>query len=235
MHTVERSPEPEFLSHLRDRYVGWEDLEIEERRRVRAELAHDFNRICGYCEQSCAPTTPGQADNEESVDHFRPRHRFPGEWLDWLNLVYACRRCNQAKGSKWPVIGDDDNLRLSRINRYREVSGYVCPNSVDSQPPAETFITFDVNNGEIGPADDLEDVNWSMAYRTVVDFDLNSIRPGQDNLPSLRKLRQGLLEETLWQVLEPELQQVIVAGFIQRNRPFSSFMSAYAKAIGFNA
>lgn len=232
LHSVQRSAEPDFLPLLRARYSGWEDLEIEDRRRVRAELCHDFNQVCGYCEQRCNPTTPGQLLNEESVDHFHPRSRFPAEWLNWLNLIYSCHRCNLAKGNKWPVMGDAENSRLNIINRYRQVAGYVCPNSADSQLPAETFFTFDIDNGEIRPADDLDDEQWSMAYRTIRDLDLNSLDSG-DDLPNQRRVGRQLLDEALSQASEAE-RQAIVAGITQRSRPFSSFMSAYVKAIGFD-
>ena len=59
MHSVQRSPEPAFLSDLRSRLSEWEQLENVERRQVRAVLAEDFSRICGYCEKSCdEPTRP---------------------------------------------------------------------------------------------------------------------------------------------------------------------------------
>lgn len=233
LHSVQRSVEPDFLSLLRARYSGWEELAIEDRRRVRAKLSHDFNQICGYCEQQCNPTTPGQLPNEESVDHFHPRSRFPAEWMNWLNLIYSCRRCNQAKGNRWPAIGDAENSRLSIINRYRQVTGYVSPNSADSQQSAEAFFTFDIDNGEIVPVDESDDEEWSMAYRTILDLDLNSL-DSADDLPNQRRVERQLLDETLRQVSEAELRQAIVAGITQRSRPFSSFMSAYAKAIGFD-
>lgn len=225
--------EPDFLPLLRASHATWEDLAAEERRRVRAELSHDFSGICGYCEQQCNPTTYGQLANEESVDHFHPRSLFPAEWMNWLNLIYSCHRCNQAKGNKWPTIGDADNRRLSVIDRYRQVTGYVCPNSADSQPSAEAFFTFEIDYGEIVPADDLDDEEWSTAFRTIGDLDLNSLDAG-DDLPSQRRVERQLLDETLSQVSEAELRQAIVAGITQRSHPFSSFLSLYVKAIGFD-
>ena len=234
MHSVQRSPEPAFLNALRSRLSEWEQLDNVERRRVRAELEEDFSRICGYCEQSCVEPTRAEKDDEESVDHFRPRRQFPDDWLNWLNLVYACRRCNQSKDSKWPSIDDADNRRLARIARYEHISEYVCPNQSDTQPLCETLFAFNLDTGEIAPVDDLDDANWSRAYRTIVDIDLNSITPGSHNLPELRILRRELLEETLRQANDPDLRSTIVVGITRRDQPFSSFMSAYARNIGFD-
>ena len=234
MHSIKRSPEPAFLNDLLAIRENWNQLEDWERRRVRSELASDFSRICGYCEQFCVEPTRSERDNEESVDHFRPRRHFPDDWLNWLNLVYACRRCNQSKDSKWPYANDADNWRLAHITRYEHISEYVCPNESDIQPLCETLFNFNLNNGEIAPANDLDNVNWSKAYRTIVDFDLNSICHGQQNLPELRRLWIRFLEETLRQVDDPDSRTAIVVGFIQRTKPFSSFTLAYARGNAFD-
>ena len=105
MHSVGRSPEPTFLSHLRSSHTRWAGLEGSDRQQIRAALAQDFGNVCGYCEQSCrrrSATHDGR--NEETIDHFKPRSGFPALWLDWLNLVYACRRCNKAtNGARSPL------------------------------------------------------------------------------------------------------------------------------------
>ena len=233
MHSIQRSPEPDFLAGLRTLRSEYEQLEDGERRRVRGELARDFNRICAYCERECVEPTRRERDSEESIDHFRPRQRFPEAWLDWLNLMYACRRCNQSKGSKWPTDGDYDNRRLASIARYQPVTEYVCPNQSDTQPHSETLFVFNLDNGEIAPAEDIGDAHWSMAYRTIDDIDLNSVQPSQQDLPELRRAQIMLLEDTLLQVENSDDRLAIVAGFSQRSRPFSSFVLTYARSNGF--
>ena len=57
---------------------------------------------CQYC-----GATPGRA--ELTVDHIVPRSR--GGRHHWLNLVTACKRCNQVKGSFTP---DEVQMRLIR-------------------------------------------------------------------------------------------------------------------------
>ena len=98
LHSVPRSPEPEFLAELRSAYTNWDDLDGGDRRRIRDALARDFGLVCAYCEQFCQPTqsraqTGGEESppppDEESIDHLRPRSLFPNLWLDWPNLIYA--------------------------------------------------------------------------------------------------------------------------------------------------
>ena len=234
MHSIPRSTEPGFLSDLRAKYSDWDQLEGMERRQIRGALAADFSRICGYCEQTCVEPTRAERDNEESVDHFQPRRLFPGEWLNWLNLIFACRRCNQSKGSQWPTIGDSVNRRLALINRYEQVSEYVCPNRSDTQPLCESLFTFNLGSGEIAPSEDLDAASRSMAYRTIVDINLNSIHPSQQYLPELRKEWIGHLEATLRQANDSGLRSAIVLGFCQRDQQFSSLMLTYARDKGFD-
>ena len=234
MHSVQRSPDPAFLNDLRSRLSEWEQLENVERRQVRAALAQDFSRICGYCEQSCVEPTRAESDNEESVDHFRPRRYFSDDWLNWLNLIYACRRCNQSKDSKWPTIGDADNRRLALIARYEHVSEYICPNQSDTQPLCETLFAFNLDTGEIGPADGLDNANWSRAHRTILDIDLNSIRSSQQDLPGLRRFTSSLFEVALRLADNSDERLAIITGLTQRNQPFSSFVLAYARGNGFD-
>ena len=235
MHSVQRSQEPYLLADLRTRHSSWEQLEPQERRAVRAALADDFNRVCGYCERDCRNPTLVQRGNEESVDHFRPRSRFPEQWLKWLNFVYACRRCNQAKGDSWPGYDDHlvDQWLIAEDARYTPVSEYVNPNEVHGQRSVGRFFGFDVETGEIGPSEQLDRREWSMARRTIRDIDLNSTAPGQDNLPELRKLARALLDETLQRVSDPGSRLAIVAGFVDKSRPFSTFMSKCARSMGY--
>ena len=232
MHSIPRSPEPAFLPDLRTKYSDWDQLEGAERRLVRAALAGDFGSICGYCEQECVEPSRAESDNEESVDHFRPRRQFPSEWLNWPNLIYSCRRCNQSKGSKWPTIADYDNQRLAIIARYQQVSGYVNPNQFGHEPQCETLFDYNLATGEISPAEDTNDAHWSMAYRTIVDIDLNSVFPSYQNLPELRRARLNYLETTLRQT-DSDLRGIIVNGLCQRNQAFSSFITTYAGINGY--
>lgn len=57
-----------------------------------AVMVRDLN-ICQYC-----GSVPGRS--ELTVDHVIPRSRGGGH--SWQNLVTACKRCNQKKGSQTP-------------------------------------------------------------------------------------------------------------------------------------
>lgn len=63
-------------------------------------LREDFHQRCAYC-----LITEARWGSERNfvVEHFRPKKRFPTLVCTYTNLYYACNRCNEFKGSKWPV------------------------------------------------------------------------------------------------------------------------------------
>ena len=243
MHSVPRSPEPEFLAELRSAYTNWDDLGGGDRRRIRDVLARDFGLVCAYCEQFCQPTQPraqtgGEESppppDEESIDHLRPRSLFPTLWLDWPNLIYACYRCNQSKGNAWPVADDVKNRLLAAAyrSRYTPISEYVNPNEEQGLRAANEFFDFDFDTGEIKPAEQIDDVEWSMARRTIDDIDLNDELSGveaydPDHLFNQRRYSLYLFIEQI--TSDSGLDHQIMWDATLPDKPFSSFISAYLK------
>ena len=233
MHSVERSPEPDFLAQLRATHTQWDDLQGDERRQIRDALALDFGTICAYCERPCqGATATHEGPSEETIDHFRPRHQFPDLRFDWLNLVYACRRCNQAKGGSWPGFDDDlVNQMLAAVDaRYVPVSEYVNPSAVDGQRPAGEFFDFDDETGEMLPPSHLGGAEWSIARRTIRDVDLNDSELGENDESHLwnRRLEQrALLIERINRMDDFDAKLNIMLEFMLPDKPFSSFIRAY--------
>ena len=230
MHSVQRSPEPGFFAAIRAAKTRWDELDSADRRRIRDALVRDFGPICAYCERPCQPPTSAKKPDDESIDHFKPRSRFPGQWLDWHNLVYACRRCNQRKENNWP--GYDDALTnrwlAAEDPRYTPVSEYVNPNTSDDRRPAQDFFSFDTISGEIAPSDNISPQEWSIARRTIRDIDLN------DDLGDLSKLRRNwlnLILEALAKVAEdPNSTNQIIAKSLSPHSPFSAYVAAYVNS-----
>ena len=172
--------------------------------------------------------------NEESVDHFRPRNRFPDQWLDWLNMMYACRRCNQAKGGNWPGFDDGsiNQLLVAGDSRYTSVSEYVNPNAVGGQKPARDFFEYDAKTGEIAPSEKLDEMEWSIARRTIRDVDLNDSGLGENDpnhLWNLRVRQRRLLARRLIELDDFDAKVNIMLEFMLPDKPFSSFIAAYVR------
>lgn len=232
MRGVERSPEPEFLAELRAVRSQWDDLDGPERQRIREALRSDFEGCCAYCEDWCVEGgRETRGENPGTIDHFRPRGSFPDEWLAWLNLVYACRRCNDTKGNLWPEESDTVNRRLSVISRYNGVVAYVNPSLIPEQRTADEFFEYRFENGQMVAADGLSDSEWSMAVRTIADLDLNSdYEAGGDRLPYLRRERLDFIIERLGNPMEDIGRTVaVLRELTQPSQPFSGFILAYAR------
>ena len=199
MRSVRRSPEPDFLDEIQAVRQNWEELDIQDRVQIRAALMQDFGTICAYCQRPCIPASASSDSPskhaEETIDHFRPRdqNRFPDLWLDWHNLVYACHRCNQRKGNQWPGYDDKmiNQLLAAGYPQYTSVSEYVNPNADAGQRPAHEFFAFNIGTGEVSPVEQLEPKEWSVAYRTIRDIDLNDDQSelGENDTRHLRALR----------------------------------------------
>lgn len=232
MRSVARSAEPDFFAALRAAHSRWDDLDGAERNRIRNALVRDFGTVCAYCQCPCTARPESDDDlNAETVDHFRPRHLFPAQWLDWPNLVYCCQRCNQAKGGKWPGHNDAViNAVLANDDRYQPVAEYVNPSAVVGQRPANEYFEFDAATGEMRPAEHLARPEWSMARRTIADLDLNdsNLGPNDDlHLWNRRLEQQYLLVDRLNILDDFDMKVNIMLEFMLPDKPFSSFITAY--------
>lgn len=57
-------------------------------------------RRCCYCEDSLA----------QDIEHIWPKSLYPGLVFDWMNYIYACPGCNQAKGARFAIHTRTDEL-----------------------------------------------------------------------------------------------------------------------------
>lgn len=237
MHSVPRSPEPDYWERMKAKHQSWEDLQSRERALIRDSLVEDFGPICAYCERPCGPpTSTHDGPDEETVDHFRPRSRFPHLSFDWLNLIYACYRCNQSKRNQWPGYDDetvDQALVALYPGRYTPPQEYVNPNWTVGQRQVAEYFAYNVETGEMAPADALDAIEWSVALRTIRDIDLNDFSdksPGENDpnhLWNLRKAQVNLLASQLRRVDDIAAQISIVRQFTMPDKPYSSFVAAW--------
>lgn len=225
MHAVQRSPEPDFIAGLRCSQREWDSLDGPGRHRIRQALSQDFRGICAYCERLCLPVTrTGNSPDEETIDHFRPQSRCPRQTFDWLNLMYSCRRCNQAKGDKWPGCGDVITETLM------PASEYVNPNAIEGTRPASGYFSFNAETGKIKPADGLSPSENDTAQRTIRDIDLNDSSLGENDPSHLwnRRLRQRkLMIQKLNALDDFDAKVEVMFDFMLPDKPFSGFITAY--------
>ena len=176
------------------------------------------------------------------IEHFRPRSLFPSEWLTWTNLVYACQRCDDHKGDKWPDEPGNQDPSYSYVN----------PNLSSAEPPAEEFFEYYLGFDDMGPAASMTDLvpgqivpspnlsarDWWRAERTIVDLDLNSdssyVASADERLPHLRNVYLDELINYI-ETSSGDLYSNIntaraeLERYAQPDQPFSSYVSAFVK------
>lgn len=68
---------------------------------------------CSFCD--AFPVSP---PSNETIEHFRPKSKFPREAWKWTNLFYCCDFCQTSKGSKWkPTLLAPDEVGYT-FSRY---------------------------------------------------------------------------------------------------------------------
>lgn len=84
-------------------------------------LRDEFDFRCVYCLKR---ETWGQVTGEFELDHFEPQSVNAQRQLDYLNLVYACRRCNCVKLDQ---SVDDPSARLHSAAAQAQFDGSLHP------------------------------------------------------------------------------------------------------------
>lgn len=84
---------------------------------------------CAYCDG-----WPLDETGRPSIDHFRPKSRFPELAYAWDNLFHACQRCQEppdGKGARWSedlLRPDASDFSFDRYFRYDVATGRLEPN-----------------------------------------------------------------------------------------------------------
>ena len=188
MRWVDRGPEPDGVAHYARQYTqGWMDyyqnrvdgLPVNEEpsdsrwREFRPVLANRTNTNCWYCERQCQ-AVGGWAP---TVDHFRPRSRFPELTYEWSNWIFSCRRCNvDNKKDKWPD------------------SGYVDPCAADVMERPEQYFDYEPYTGEIVARNSLSDTARNRAWNTIDDLGLSKRDLVNPRFTSVRQFIQEFEE-----------------------------------------
>ena len=84
----------------------------------RSEIREDCQYRCVYCDLHERDVG---SERSMSIDHFRPKGKYPSLERDPQNLVWSCIECNQRKKDDWPAHGLPSNPTVNGV------AGYVDP------------------------------------------------------------------------------------------------------------
>lgn len=75
---------------------------------IKQKLDNIYHKKCAFCEQKV---------EQSHVEHYRPKNGVnPYYWLaySWDNLLIACPKCNESKGTKFEIEGKRTVLEISK-------------------------------------------------------------------------------------------------------------------------
>ena len=158
-------------------------------REFRRNLGDRSDGMCWYCERRCDPAAE-VGDRAATLDHFRPRSRFPNLAYNWSNWIFSCRRCNsEYKQDRWPN------------------DGYVDPAAENEGERPEHYFDYDMKTHEVVPRNDLTGNERQRAWDTIDDLGLNEL--------DVRFYRQGWTQRLMEDLMEfPIEERAVFAEFL---------------------
>lgn len=166
MKYIQRTREPQALDSARKKYSSWNELKRNDHDTyniIAEELYSMQEELCAYCECKLR-----KEEKNYHVEHFKCRHQFPKNELEWNNLFLSCNDKNTCGKHK-------DN---SKTENY-DVNHLIKPD-IETYNPKQYF-TY-ILNGEIRVRSDLNCRDAHKAEETIRVFNLNEI-----NLVNRRK------------------------------------------------
>ena len=171
MMPINRQPEPEILRQKRNAWTKAYLARIENGRprfywpKIKGKpLNHHLNPVllkmtadhCSYCDGF-----PMYVMTAKTIDHFRPKERYPELVFDWKNLFTCCNACQQAKNTQFDP-------------------GLLKPDEWDYD--FSDYFWFNHNTGEIEINPFAPDSKQGRARKTLEILDLNDSEGYQQNV-----------------------------------------------------
>ena len=184
------------------------------------DLSERFNRKCGYCERACDAASG--SPKSPTLDHFKPKSKFPALTYVWGNWIFSCEECNRIKGDEWADGGFVDP----------------CAEDVMERPEEYFDFYFDEYITELTPKSGLDDERKRRAERTIKDLDLNGLDGDRaaseesayqwaSDLYAAREIRVKFVRQVLLESDE-SVQQDLIDWFTAPNQEFAGVISMLA-------
>ncbi len=169
-------------------YWNWHQYKKEKvEHLLMKELSEMSDYHCSYC-----GIFPLKKDvGGRSIDHFKPKSKFPDLSFDWTNLFASCPDCQRIKGSDYPIEfdalkPDSDNYNFRYWFRIDWTNNHIIPNPERTENEQyiakETIKWLGLNDGERPQAryDELVKYNssstkdiWKWSYPFFLELGRN--------------------------------------------------------------
>jgi len=94
-------------------------------------LREQTQRHCSFCDGF-----PIEGVSNETVEHFKPKTKFPEHAYTWANLYYCCNACQSAKREHWDSLllhADAEDYSFARYFEFDFTTGQIRPNSLAAE------------------------------------------------------------------------------------------------------
>lgn len=163
MRKFQRGEEPDFLAQ---NWAAWgSDWELKQaagrafywheiggepvNQKLLPFLKAQTQAHCSFCDSY--PVSPPSRD---TIEHFRPKSRFPREAFHWPNLYFCCDYCQQKAAAEFDetvLRPDADDYEFDRYFRWDFTLGTLHPQEAaspkDRQRAARTIRLYRLNEG----------------------------------------------------------------------------------------
>lgn len=166
MRKFQRGPEPDYLAqnweawgrdweqhHAAGKVFYWHKVAGEPvNQKLLPLLKAQTQSHCSFCDSF--PVSPPSRD---TIEHFRPKSRFPREAFHWPNLYFCCDHCQQKEATEVEesvLRPDAADYEFDRYFRWDFSTGELLPNerssSADQQRARETIRFYRLNEKHSG-------------------------------------------------------------------------------------
>jgi uncharacterized protein (TIGR02646 family) len=152
-------------------------------------LASAFHTKCVFCERISAKT----------VDHYRPKERYPKKMFRWNNLLLCCSDCNRVKGD---------------VFKFRDGIPLLLDPTQDD--PLE-FFEWNVKTGALVPRTEPERIE--RANHTIDQLDLNDQPLQDERADKLKDILYLLARVVRESAIEPNTSERLQAA-LRPSRPY---------------
>ncbi len=108
------------------------------REHILPALRAQTQRHCSFCD-----AFPVEGVSIETIEHFKPKSRFPEHAYTWTNLYYCCDACQNAKREQWDELliqADADGYSFARYFEFDFTTGEIRPNPLAAKEDREQAI-----------------------------------------------------------------------------------------------
>ena len=171
MSPQKREAPPEILTRLGARWTAkfisrrankpgspfyWPAIPAAERTSRLERLNHRLIEILKRQTLNCCSFCGRRPVESKSIEHHKPKSRYPEDAYAWTNLFYCCSLCQGRKRETWHahlLKPDDPDYTFARYFQWNFLTGHLEPsdsaNREDRKAAQLTICLYNLNNSEL--------------------------------------------------------------------------------------